>query len=145
MKKSEKFCSVEKVRCRSFHVSNRKNELFSTWADIGATCVFSSVFRSRPLHNEFRINLPKFHTRVTRNEKPSETRYNKVHMATWWTIRYGLMLLRFKDLMNVTEKLRNSQLRHTLCILKIDLTFQDKFVICNLIQSSSFFAIRVSS
>ena len=43
MKKSEKFCSVEKVRCRSFHVSNRKNELFSTWADIGATCVFSSV------------------------------------------------------------------------------------------------------
>ena len=66
-------------------------------------------------------------------------------MATWWTIRYGLMLLRFKDLMNVTEKLRNSQLRHTLCILKIDLTFQDKFVICNLIQSSSFFAIRVSS
>ena len=32
-------------------------------------------------------------------------RYNKVHMATRWTIRHGLMPLWFKDLMNITEKL----------------------------------------
>ena len=30
----------------------------------------------------------------------------KVHKATRWTIRHGLMLLWFKDLMNVTEKLQ---------------------------------------
>ena len=30
----------------------------------------------------------------------------KVHMATRWTIRHGLMLLWFEDLMNVTEKLQ---------------------------------------
>lgn len=29
--------------------------------------------------------------------------------------------------------------------MRLDLIFQAKFVICNLIQSSSFFAIRVSS
>ena len=29
-----------------------------------------------------------------------------VHMATRWTIRHGLMLLWFKDLTNVTEKLQ---------------------------------------
>ena len=33
-------------------------------------------------------------------------RYNKVHMATRWTIRHGLMPLWFKDLMNITEKLQ---------------------------------------
>ena len=32
--------------------------------------------------------------------------YIKVHMATRWTIRHGLMLLWFKDLINVTEKLQ---------------------------------------
>ena len=31
-------------------------------------------------------------------------RYIKVHMATRWTIRHGFMLLRFKDLMNVTKE-----------------------------------------
>ena len=31
-------------------------------------------------------------------------RYNKVHMATRWTIRHGLMPLWFTDLMNVTEE-----------------------------------------
>ena len=30
----------------------------------------------------------------------------KVHKATRWTIRHGLMLLWFKDLMNATEKLQ---------------------------------------
>ena len=30
--------------------------------------------------------------------------YIKVHMATRWTIRHGLMLLWFKDLMNVTKE-----------------------------------------
>ena len=30
--------------------------------------------------------------------------YIKVHMATRWTIRHGLMLLWFTDLMNVTEE-----------------------------------------
>ena len=30
-------------------------------------------------------------------------------------------------------------------LMRLDLIFQAKFVICNLIQSSSFFAIRVSS
>ena len=30
----------------------------------------------------------------------------KVHMAAKWTIKLGLMLLWFKDLMNVTEKLQ---------------------------------------
>ena len=33
-------------------------------------------------------------------------RFTKVHMATRWTIRHDLMLLWFKDLMNVTEKLQ---------------------------------------
>ena len=28
----------------------------------------------------------------------------KVHMAARWTVRHGLMLLWFKDLMNVTEE-----------------------------------------
>ena len=31
-------------------------------------------------------------------------KYIKVHMATRWTIRHGLMLLWFTDLMNVTEE-----------------------------------------
>ena len=31
-------------------------------------------------------------------------KFIKVHMATRWTIRHGLMLLWFKDLMNVTEE-----------------------------------------
>ena len=31
-------------------------------------------------------------------------KYIKVHMASRWTIRHGLMLLRFTDLMNVTEE-----------------------------------------
>ena len=30
--------------------------------------------------------------------------YIKVHMATRWTIRHGLMLLWFTDLMNVTKE-----------------------------------------
>ena len=33
-----------------------------------------------------------------------ESKYIKVHMATRWTIRHGLMLLWFTDLMNVTEE-----------------------------------------
>ena len=33
--------------------------------------------------------------------------YIKVDMATRWTIRHSLMLLWFKDLMNVTEKLQS--------------------------------------
>ena len=32
-----------------------------------------------------------------------KSKYIKVHMATRWTIRHGLMLLWFTDLMNVTE------------------------------------------
>ena len=32
--------------------------------------------------------------------------YIRVHKATRWTIRHGLMLLWFKDLMNVTKKLQ---------------------------------------
>ena len=31
-------------------------------------------------------------------------KYIKVHTATRWTIRHGLMLLWFTDLMNVTEE-----------------------------------------
>ena len=31
-------------------------------------------------------------------------KYIKVHMATRWAIRHGLMLLYLKDLMNVTQK-----------------------------------------
>ena len=41
-------------------------------------------------------------------------KYMKVHLATMWTIRHGFMLLWFKDLVNVTEKLQF-----------IDPTFQD--------------------
>ena len=33
-------------------------------------------------------------------------KYMKVHLATRWTIRHGFMLLWFKDLVNVTEKLQ---------------------------------------
>ena len=35
-----------------------------------------------------------------------QTRYIKVHTATRWTIGHDLVLLCFKDLMNVTEKLQ---------------------------------------
>ena len=34
----------------------------------------------------------------------NEVEYIKVHTATRWTIRHGLMLLWFADLMNVTEE-----------------------------------------
>ena len=34
----------------------------------------------------------------------SQMKYIKVHTATRWTIRHGLMLLWFADLMNVTEE-----------------------------------------
>ena len=32
--------------------------------------------------------------------------YIKVHMATRWTVGHGLILLWFRDLINVTEKLQ---------------------------------------
>ena len=34
----------------------------------------------------------------------ANSKYIKVHTATRWTIRHGLMLLWFTDLMNVTEE-----------------------------------------
>ena len=34
-------------------------------------------------------------------------KYIKVHTATRWTIRHGLMLLWFTDLMNVTEEVNS--------------------------------------
>ena len=41
--------------------------------------------------------------------------YIKVHMAIKWTIRHGLMLLCFKDLMKVTEKFQfiDQMFRHS--------------------------------
>ena len=45
--KKKWLCSVEEVRCRSFHVSNRKNEQFSAWADIGPACGFYFPFSDR--------------------------------------------------------------------------------------------------
>ena len=46
-------------------------------------------------------------------------RYIKVHKATRWTIRHGLMLLWFKDLMNVTEKSQfiDLKFRHSCLVL----------------------------
>ena len=41
--------------------------------------------------------------------------YIKVHMATTWAIRHGLMLPRFTDLMNVTEEFTTH--RHNLSTL----------------------------
>ena len=36
----------------------------------------------------------------------SQIKYTKVHMATSWTIRHGLILFWFKDLMNGNKKLQ---------------------------------------
>ena len=37
-------------------------------------------------------------------------RYIKVHMATRWTTIHGLMLLWFKDLVNITEEVKRVSL-----------------------------------
>ena len=45
------------------------------------------------------------HILIKNSEIPNSTNtYIKVHKATRWTIRHGLMLLWFKDLTNVTKK-----------------------------------------
>ena len=43
------------------------------------------------------------HILIKNSEIPNSTLI-KVHKATRWTIRHGLMLLWFKDLTNVTKK-----------------------------------------
>ena len=45
--------------------------------------------------------------KVGNKKKKTNIYYIKVHKATRWTIRHGLMLLWLKDLMNVTVKLQS--------------------------------------
>ena len=45
--------------------------------------------------------------KVGYKKKKTNIYYIKVHKATRWTIRHGLMLLWLKDLMNVTVKLQS--------------------------------------
>ena len=46
-------------------------------------------------------------TNIRKTPKTNDSlKYIKVHTATRWTIRHGLMLLWFTDLMNVTEELQ---------------------------------------
>ena len=61
----------------------------------------------------------------------------KVHMATRWTSRHGLMLLWFKDLMNVTVKLQfiDPTFRHS-CLV-INAVKRGPFI-CSLISCTSF-------
>ena len=57
------------------------------------------------MYNLLHCFLERFYSLVVKNPNSLFTiLYNKVHMATSWTIRHSLMLLGFKDLMNVTEK-----------------------------------------
>ena len=57
------------------------------------------------MYNLLHCFLERFYSLVVKNINSLFTKlYNKVHMATRWTIRHSLMLLGFKDLMNVTEK-----------------------------------------
>ena len=58
---------------------------------------FSLLFKSICINNA-PATLPK--TFIT----DANSKYIKVHTATRWTIRHGLMLLWFTDLMNVTEE-----------------------------------------
>ena len=59
---------------------------------LNRTC--NKFVRFSLLRKKFTIGLEIFLSRI------------KVHMATRWTIRHGLMLLWFKDVMNVTKKLQ---------------------------------------
>ena len=49
------------------------------------------------------VNRRKSEKKMTANTNMT-LKYIKVHIATRWTIRHGLMLLWFTDLMNVTEE-----------------------------------------
>ena len=103
-------CTVKDVQCKTEESPQSQNcdDKGVGWKNLVSNsrsiiqCIYESVHEMTVTawHMLYRRFLSNF------NSLWGSLGYIEVHKATRWTFRHGLMLLWFKDLMNVTKKLK---------------------------------------